>query len=194
MPIAPRGQAIRIRFVTFAWVGGVRIFLDDHRPYTCPPVRSRHGHKTTIDLKAITKVNRVETIHFVHPRELAAVVRLWRRADGMSITNLGRRLTPVLTFRHLAKTVRTRAWTHHSHLLLCGIPNAYLVLALVAGIKRCNVPGRVTKTTPITTMRSFIILLLIPFFLALATAKHVSNKLSAEGSYPRPLSVISLSG
>ena len=74
MPIAPRGQAIRICFVTFAWVGGVRIFLDDHRPYTCPPVRSIHGHKTTMDLKVITKENRVETIHFVYPREL---VRLW---------------------------------------------------------------------------------------------------------------------
>jgi hypothetical protein len=36
-------------------------------------------------------------------------------------------------------------------------------------------------------MRSFIVLLLVSFFLVLAGAKPVSKKLSAEGSRPHPL-------
>lgn len=42
-----------------------------------------------------------------------------------------------------------------------------------------------------TTMRSFIVLLLIPFFLVLARAKPFSKKLSAEGSHPHLLVVLS---
>jgi hypothetical protein len=36
-------------------------------------------------------------------------------------------------------------------------------------------------------MRSFIVLLLIHFFLVLASAVPVSKELSAKGSYPYPL-------
>ncbi len=40
-------------------------------------------------------------------------------------------------------------------------------------------------------MQSFIALLLIHFFLVLARAVPVSKKLSAEGSHPHPLGVLS---
>jgi hypothetical protein len=57
-----------------------------------------------------------------------------------------------------------------------------------------NLRRRVTKTTPTvprTAMRSFFVFLLIQFFLVLARPVPVSNKLSAKGSYPHPLVLLS---